>query len=56
MAGVVLVFLLFLALFLFQGYRSSGKIVAGIRKFLETMKKEDKPAPPESEPGDQDQE
>lgn len=56
MAGVGLVFLFFLALFLFQGYRSSGKIVAGIRKFLETMKKENKPAPPESEPGDQDQE
>lgn len=55
-AAMVLVFLFFMGLFLFQGYRSRGKITAGIRTFLESMKKEDESAPAEPEPGEQSRE
>jgi hypothetical protein len=55
-AAVVLVLLFFLGLLIFQGYRSSGKIMAGLRAFLESMKKEDETTPTEPEPGEQSQE
>jgi hypothetical protein len=66
--ALVLLFLVLFGLFLFQGYRSSGKIIAGIKNILASLKKqesaggnekadkEETVAPADSEPGEQSQE